>query len=113
MSTLFPGRLIAVVFRYLAEHGFPEAFVLQRRTGSAPDSSSSRDLLVRQMQSTARSNGTQPLQDAIEARLVVQHKAGTVRDFFPSETWGYILFPERGPRPRGGCPGPIAEGHVP
>src|SRR6516165_3190722 len=41
----------------------------------------------------ARSNGDQLLQEAIEAGLVVQDKMGRVRDFFASETTGYILFP--------------------
>ena len=53
----------------------------------------SRDLLVRQVREAVRSNGTQVLQEAIEAGLVVQDKAGGVRDFFASETSGYILFP--------------------
>jgi hypothetical protein len=63
------------VFRYLAERGFPEPFVRQRRIGYAPVSST-RDLLVRQIRSTARANGTQALREAIEAGLVVQDKAG-------------------------------------
>jgi hypothetical protein len=56
-------------------------------------SSSSRNLLVREIRSTTRSNGTRLLQEAIEAGLVVQDKPGGARDFFASETQGYILFP--------------------
>jgi DNA primase len=88
----YAGRLTARVFRYLAERGFPEAFVRQRRIGYAPVSST-RDLLVRQIRSTTRSNGTQLFQEAIEAGLLVRDRAGAVRDFFASETTGYILFP--------------------
>ena len=40
-----------------------------------------------------RSKGTQLLREAIEAGLVVEDKSGLVRDFFASETSGYILFP--------------------
>jgi hypothetical protein len=36
---------------------------------------------------------THLLQKAIEAGLVVQDKAGAARDFFASETQGYIMFP--------------------
>src|SRR5262249_28018378 len=68
--------------------------------------SSTRDLLVREIQSMTRSNGTKLLREAIEAGLVVQDKAGAVRDFFASETHGVYPVSERGPRPRGGPPGP-------
>jgi hypothetical protein len=50
-------------------------------------------MLVRQIRGSARSNGTQVLREAIEAGLVVQDKAGSARDFFASETHGYIVFP--------------------
>ena len=40
-----------------------------------------------------RLKGTQLLREAIEAGLVVEDKSGLVRDFFASETSGYILFP--------------------
>jgi DNA primase len=91
-AQFYAGRLTAPVVRYLAERGFPEPFVRQRRIGYAPVSSL-RDLLVREIRSTTGSNGTQLLQEAIEAGLVVQDKAGAARDFFASETTGYILFP--------------------
>jgi DNA primase len=91
-AQFYAGRLTAPVLRYLTERGFPEAFVRQRRIGYAPVSSS-RDLLVREIRSMTRSNGTQLLQEAIEAGLVMRDKAGTTRDFFASETSGYILFP--------------------
>jgi hypothetical protein len=77
----------------LADRGFPEAFVRQRRIGYAPVASSSRDLLVREIRAVASSNGTRLLTEAIEAGLVVKDKTGAVRDFFASETAGYILFP--------------------
>jgi DNA primase len=92
-AQFYAGRLTAPVLRYLAGRGFPEAFVRQRRIGYAPVSSPSRDLLVRQIQGAAKSNGTRLLTEAIEAGLVVQDKAGVVRDFFASETSGYIVFP--------------------
>jgi DNA primase len=91
-AQFYAGRLTAPVLRYMAERGFPEAFVRQRRIGYAPVSST-RDMLVREIRSTARSNGTQLLREAIEAGLVVQDKAGATRDFFFSENHGYILFP--------------------
>jgi hypothetical protein len=91
-AQFYAGRLTAPVLRYLANRGFPEAFVRQCRIGYAPVSST-RDLLVREIRSTTRSNGTQLLREAIEAGLVVEDKAGGVRDFFASETSGYILFP--------------------
>ena len=91
-ARFYAGRLTAPVLRYLAGRGFPEPFVRQRRIGYAPVSSL-RDLLVREIRSTTRSNGTQLLREAIEAGLVVQDKAGAVRDFFACETQGYILFP--------------------
>jgi DNA primase len=91
-AQFYAGQLTAPVLRYLAERGFPEAFVRQRRIGYAPVSST-RDLLVRQIRSTTRSNGTQLFQEAIEAGLLVRDKAGAMRDFFASETHGYILFP--------------------
>jgi hypothetical protein len=91
-SQFYADRLTAPVLRYLAGRGFPEAFVRQRRIGYAPVSSTC-DMLVRQMRGAANSNGTQLLRGAIEAGLVVQDKAGGARDFFASETSGYILFP--------------------
>jgi DNA primase len=91
-AQLYADRLTAPVLRYLAERGFPETFVRQRRIGYAPVSST-RDLLVRQVREAAKSNGTQVLREAVEAGLVVQDRAGLVRDFFASETAGYILFP--------------------
>ena len=91
-AQFYAGRLTAPVLRYLADRGFPEAFVRQRRIGYAPVSSS-RDLLVREIRSPTRSNLTQLLRKAIEAGLVVQDKASGTRDFFVSETHGYILFP--------------------
>jgi len=91
-TQFYAGRLTAPVLRYLAERGFPEIFVRHRRIGYAPVSSS-RDLLVHQIRGAARANGPQLLQEAIEAGLVVQDKTGRVRDFFASETTGYILFP--------------------
>ena len=92
-AQFYTDHLTAPVLGYLADRGFPEAFVRQRRIGYAPVSSSSRNLLVREIRSTTRSNGTRLLQEAIEAGLVVQDKTGTVRDFFASETTGYVLFP--------------------
>src|SRR6516165_10112963 len=92
-ARFYAGRLTTPVLRYLAERGFPEAFVRQRRIGYAPVASSSRDLLVRQIRAVAGANRTQLLPEAIEAGLVVKDKAGAVRDFFASETSGYILFP--------------------
>jgi DNA primase len=91
-AQFYAGQLTAPVFRYLAQRGFPEAFVRQRRIGYAPVSST-RDMLVREIRGAVRSNGTQALREAIEAGLVVQDKAGGVRDFFASDTNGYILFP--------------------
>jgi DNA primase len=91
-AQFYAGHLTAPVLRYLADRGFPEAFVRQRRIGYAPVSST-RDMLVRQIWGVARSNGTQVLREAIDAGLVVQDKAGGVRDFFASENTGYILFP--------------------
>jgi len=91
-AQFYAGRLTAPVLRYLADRGFPEPFVRQRRIGYAPVSST-RDLLVRQIRSTAGSNGTQFFQEAIEAGLVVRDKVGHVRDFFATETHGYIVFP--------------------
>jgi DNA primase len=91
-AQFYAGRLTVPVLRYLADRGFPEAFVRERRIGYAPVSSS-RDLLVRQIRGAARSDGNQVLRKAIEAGLVVQDKAGAVRDFFASETYGYIVFP--------------------
>jgi hypothetical protein len=75
-----------------AGRGFPETFVRQRRIGYAPVSTS-RDLLIREIRSMNRSNETNLLTQAIEAGLVVQDKASAARDFFVSETHGYILFP--------------------
>jgi DNA primase len=92
-AQFYAGRLTASVLRYLADRGFPEAFVRQRRIGYAPVASSSRDLLVRQIRGVARSNVTQVLREAIEAGLVVQDNKGGARDFFASENSGYILFP--------------------
>jgi len=92
-AQFYTDHLTAPVLGYLADRGFPEAFVRQRRIGYAPVSSSSRNLLVREIRSTTRSNGTRLLQEAIEAGLVVQDKTGAVRDFFASETTGYVLFP--------------------
>jgi DNA primase len=92
-AQFYAGRLTAPVLRYLADRGFPETFVRQRRIGYAPVSSSSRDLLVREIRGAVRSNGTQLLQKAIEAGLVVQDRTGSTRDFFASETHGYISFP--------------------
>jgi hypothetical protein len=92
-AQFYAGRFTTPVFRYLAERGFPEPFVHQRRIGYAPVSSSSRDLLVRHIRGAAKSNGTRLLTEAIEAGLVVQDKVGVVRDFFASETSGYIMFP--------------------
>jgi hypothetical protein len=91
-AQFYTDRLTGPVLRYLAGRGFPEAFVRQRRNGFAPVSST-RDFLVRQVRGAARSNRTQVLREAIEAGLVVQDKARAVRDFFASETQGYILFP--------------------
>jgi DNA primase len=91
-AQFYGNRLTAPVLHYLTGRGFPEAFVRLRRIGYAPVSSS-RDLLVREIRSTTRSNGTQLLREAIEAGLVVQDKASGTRDFFASETHGYILFP--------------------
>ena len=90
-ARFYAGRLTAPVLRYLTERGFPEAVVRQLRIGYAPVSPS-RDLLIREIRSTTRSNGTQLLREAIEAGLVVQDKASAVRDFYASETHGYILF---------------------
>jgi DNA primase len=92
-ARFYAGRLSAPALRYLAERGFPEPFVRQRRIGYAPVSSSSRDMLVREIRATVRSNGTKLLQEAIKAGLVVHDEAGAVRDFFASENSGYILFP--------------------
>jgi DNA primase len=91
-AQFYAGRLTAPVLRYLIDRGFPETFVRQRRIGYAPVSSS-RDLLVREIRSMTRSKGIQLLREAIEAGLVMRDKAGTTRDFFASETSGYILFP--------------------
>jgi DNA primase len=91
-AMFYSGGLTTPVLRYLAERSFPEAFLRQRRIGYAAVSSS-RDLLVREIRATTKSNGIQLLQQAIEAGLVVRDKAGAVRDFFASETSGYILFP--------------------
>jgi hypothetical protein len=91
-AQFYADRLTAPVLRYLAGRGFPETFVRQRRIGYALVSST-RDLLVRQIRGAARSNGTQLLREAIEDGLVVQDKAGNMRDFFASETHGYIVFP--------------------
>jgi hypothetical protein len=66
-AQFYAGRLTAPVLHYLVDRGFPETFVRQRRIGYAPVSSSSRDLLVREIRSTTRSNGTQLFQEAIEA----------------------------------------------
>src|SRR6516225_123677 len=60
-AQFYAGRLTAPVLRYLVDRGFPEAFVRQRRIGYAPVSST-RDLLVREIQSTTKSNGTKLLQ---------------------------------------------------
>jgi hypothetical protein len=92
-AQFYAGRLTAPVISYLAERGFPEPFVRQYRIGYAPIASSSRDLLVRQIRAVAGANRTQLLPEAIEAGLVVQDKVGAVRDFFASETSGYIVFP--------------------
>jgi DNA primase len=93
VAQFYAGRLTAPVLGYLAGRGFPEAFVRQRRIGYAPVSPSSRDILVRHIRGAAKSNGNHVLREAIEAGLVVQDKAGPVRDFFAGETSGYILFP--------------------
>ena len=92
-SAVLCGPAHTPVLRYLAERGFPEPFVRQYRIGYAPVASSSRDLLVRQIRAVTGANRTQLLPEAIEAGLMVQDKAGAVRDFFASETSGYILFP--------------------
>jgi len=97
-AQFYADRLTAPVLRYLAGRGFPEAFVRQRRIGYAPVSSS-RDLLVREIRSTTRSNRTHLIQQAIEAGLVVQDKAGGVRDFFASET--HVLTPPEDLGPKG------------
>jgi DNA primase len=91
-AQFYAGRITAPVLRYLAGRGFPEPFVRQYRIGYAPVTSS-RDLLVRQIRAVAGANRTQLLPEAIEAGLVVQDKAGGPRDFFASETSGYIMFP--------------------
>ena len=65
----------------------------QYRIGYTPVASSSRDLLVCQIRAVAGANRTQLLPEAIEAGLVVQDKVGAMRDFFASETSGYIMFP--------------------
>jgi DNA primase len=98
-AQFYANRLTAPVLHYLAGRGFPEAFVRQRRIGYAPVSST-RDMFVREIRGPARSNGTHVLREAIDAGLVVQDKAGGTRDFFASETQGYILFPN------------VAHGHV-
>ena len=92
-SAVLCGPAHTPVLRYLAERGFPEPFVRQYRIGYAPVASSSRDLLVRQIRAVAGANRTQLLPEAIEAGLVAQDKVGAMRDFFASETSGYIMFP--------------------
>jgi hypothetical protein len=57
-AQFYAGRLTASVIRYLGGRGFPDPFVCLRRMGCA-SVSSSRDLLVREIRSMARSNGTQ------------------------------------------------------
>ena len=84
-AQFYAGRLTTAALRYLTERGFPEAVVRQLRIGYAPVSPS-RDLLIREIRSTTRSNGTKLLREAIEAGLVVQDKASGTRDFFVSET---------------------------
>jgi DNA primase len=84
-AQFYAGRLTAPVLRYLADRGLPEAFVRQRRIGYAPVSST-RDMLVREIQSMTGSDGTQLLREAIEAGLVVQDKTGGLRHSFASET---------------------------
>ena len=56
-AQFYAGRLTAPVLRYLADRGFPEAFVRQRRIGYAPVSST-RDMFVREIRGAARPNGT-------------------------------------------------------
>jgi hypothetical protein len=46
-AQFYASRLTAPVIRYLADRGFPEAFVRKRRIGYAPVSPSWRDILVR------------------------------------------------------------------
>jgi hypothetical protein len=84
-AQFYAGRLTTAALRYLTERGFPEAVVRQHRIGYAPVSPS-RDLLIREIRSTTRSNRTKLLREAIEAGLVVQDKASGTRDFFVSET---------------------------
>jgi hypothetical protein len=90
-AQVYAGRLTAPVLRYLAERGFPETFVRQRRIGYAPVSSMP-DLLVRQIRAAARSNETRFLQEGIEAGLVVQDRSGRSRLLLPAKPTGISCF---------------------
>jgi DNA primase len=75
-AQFYAGQLTAPVLGYLAKRGFPEAFVRQRRIGYAPVSSSSRDLLVRQIREAVRSNETQVLQEGDRGRARGSRQSG-------------------------------------
>ena len=76
------------VLEYLAGRGFPEAFVKERQIGYVPIGTEGT---TTRLADEARKVGL--LDDAITAGLVLKYRNGRLRDFFWSDTRGFIIFP--------------------
>jgi len=85
----YERELTQSVLEYLAGRGFPEAFVKERRIGHVPVGTQATQTRIADLASKYN-----VLKEAVGAGLVLETKSGKVdRDFFWSETRGYIIFP--------------------
>jgi len=86
-AKFYNRQLTPEVLAYLANRGFPEAFVRQQLIGYAPPTETRTTL-------TESVNKAGKTEEALDAKILVHdNRTKELRDFFGSDRWGYIIFP--------------------
>lgn len=87
-ARFYQRGLTKPVLEYLAGRGFPETFVKERQIGYVPVGT---DATTTRLADEARKAGL--IDEAVTAGLVLKYRNGRLRDFFWSDTRGYVIFP--------------------
>jgi DNA primase len=87
-AKFYQRGLTKPVLEYLTERGFPEPFVRERQTGYVPVGT---EATMTRLADEARKAGL--VDEAVTAGLVLKYRNGRFRDFFWSDSRGFIIFP--------------------
>jgi DNA primase catalytic core len=87
-ARFYQRGLTTPVLEYLAGRGFPEPFVRERQIGYVPVGTGTT---TTRLADEARKVGL--IDDAVTAGLVLKYRNGRYRDFFWSDSRGFIIFP--------------------